>query len=72
MTPAAGRGRRRHDMRPPAGGAAAHRRGKDVLNESLTVVDPHFEVLVLLQDVDDLVLQRQVLLDLRRKQNRPC
>lgn len=40
----------------------------NVLNESLTVVDPHFQILVLLQDVDDLVLQRQVLLHLQTEE----
>lgn len=39
---------------------------RNLLNKSLAVVDPHPQVLVLLQNVDQLVLQRQVLLHLRR------
>lgn len=44
--------------------AAGSARGGDLLKKSLTVVHPHPQVLVLLQDVDHLVLQAQVLLRL--------
>lgn len=50
-------------------------RGEDlvvyVLNQSLTVVHPDSQILVLLQGVDDLILQSQILFHLRikKKQN---
>lgn len=38
---------------------------RHILNESLVVVYSDSQILVLLQDVDDLILQRQILLHLR-------
>ena len=62
-------------MKYPAGGATfllyeeeTRRPGfRNLLNETLTVVYPDSQILVLLQDVDDLVLQRQILLHLRTR-----
>lgn len=67
------------DTSCPAGGALAllikplsvsEKKRGNLLDQSLAVVYPDPQILILLQDVDDLSLQRQIILRLRVKKKK--